>query len=228
LLKKKKLFRRTVVTYTLKRSKRKTIGLTITANAELIVRAPRLTPKFYIDRVVQRKQAWILRHLEKVRHRQAPAPKFGEGETVWHFGQSYKITFDDLKKPILMGQNIILPKTNDPKSNLLAFYKESLQNYLLTKVDAYAAQMNLVYKGLKVTSAKKRLGSCNTRQNLCFSYRCAVMPEWVIDYIIVHELAHLREMNHSDRFWKIVATHFPDYKQAKKWIRENLEQISVV
>jgi hypothetical protein len=127
-----------------------------------------------------------------------------------------------------MGQDIILPKIGEPKSNLVAFYKKTLSDYLQTQTPQFAREMNLAYKGLKITSAKKRLGSCNTRQNLCFSYRNALLPSWVIDYIIVHELAHLREMNHSPRFWKIVEKHFPDYKQAKKWIKDNYKQISLV
>lgn len=216
------------MTYTLKRSKRKTIGLTITSQSELIVRAPRLVPKFYIDQLVKRKWDWIEKHLQKIKSRQSPQLNFVEGETIWHFGQSYQLTFEQVKKPLIINNSLILPNTTDPKSNLLAFYKNTLREYLETNVATYANQMNLSYKGLKITSAKKRLGSCNTRQNLCFSYRCAAMPTWVIDYIIVHELAHLREMNHSSRFWQVVANYYPEYKTAKKWIRENLGHIELV
>ncbi len=215
------------MTYILKRSKRKTISLTITTDAELIVRAPRLAPKFYIDHIVRQKQEWIKKHLATIQSKKPRAQKLVDGSIIWLFGNPYKLLLNQ-KSQDLTTTAIKLPSALDLKKNLANFYKTNLQDYLSTKVPELAEKMNLCYQQIKVTSAKKRLGSCNTRQNLCFSYRCAVMPTWVIDYIIVHELAHLRQMNHSTRFWKIVENHFPEYKQAKKWIKENQARISAV
>lgn len=80
--------------------------------------------------------------------------------------------------------------------------------------------MGVQYEKVKVNSAKTRWGSCNSRENINFTYRLIFAPEDVIDYVVVHELAHLKEMNHSHRFWSAVEEIMPDYREQRRRLKE--------
>lgn len=91
--------------------------------------------------------------------------------------------------------------------------KKSAAEYFSRKCAYYADVMGLEYHKITITSAKTRFGSCSSQKNICFSYRLMLYPEAARDYVIIHELAHLKEMNHSRRFYDIVAKYMPDYKE---------------
>ena len=87
------------------------------------------------------------------------------------------------------------------------------------KVAFYASRMGLRYGRVSITSAQKRFGSCSSDGNLSFSYRLMAYPDEAVDYVVVHELAHLIEMNHSPKFYAIIETQLPDYKERKKLLK---------
>lgn len=97
--------------------------------------------------------------------------------------------------------------------------RASANDYFLEKTREYAAMMGLKYGRITITSAKKRFGSCSSSGNICFSYRLMFYPEAAREYVIVHELAHILEMNHSPRFYRVIEKYMPDYKQRKKLLR---------
>lgn len=101
------------------------------------------------------------------------------------------------------------------------YYQQKATQIIPQRVEYYAAANGLKYKRIKINNAQKRLGSCSSRGNLNFSWRIILSPLPVIDYVICHELAHLIERNHSSRFWKKVRELNPDYKECKKWLKEN-------
>ena len=88
------------------------------------------------------------------------------------------------------------------------------------KVAYYAKIMNLEPKSVRITAAKKRFGSCSSRGTLCFSFNLMQYPEEAIDYVVVHELAHLVELNHSKKFWSVVEKYMPDYKKRRAILKE--------
>ena len=88
------------------------------------------------------------------------------------------------------------------------------------KVEYYAKLMNLEPTKVSITSAQKRFGSCSSRGTLCFSFNLMQYPDEVIDYVVVHELAHLKELNHSKNFWSIVEKYMPDYKKRRAMLKE--------
>ena len=97
--------------------------------------------------------------------------------------------------------------------------KKSAREYLTEKTQHYAAIMGLNYGRITITSAKKRFGSCSSSGNISYSYRLMLYPEPAREYVVVHELAHLIEMNHSKRFYEIIAKILPDYKYRKKLLK---------
>lgn len=89
------------------------------------------------------------------------------------------------------------------------------------RIKDWAHKMDLHVNQLRLKDQRTRWGSCSTLGNINLNWRLIQAPSWIIDYVVVHELAHLREMNHSPRFWAIVKEYFPNYTAAKKWLREN-------
>ena len=90
------------------------------------------------------------------------------------------------------------------------------------KVAAYSRKMGITPNGIKITSAAKRFGSCSAKNSLCFSYRVMMYPEEAIDYVVVHELAHIRYHDHSPAFYALIATILPDYKQREAMLKERV------
>ena len=97
--------------------------------------------------------------------------------------------------------------------------KKEAKAYFTDKTEYYSKIMGLKYGRVKITSAQKRYGSCSSEGNICYSYRLMLYHEEVRDYVIVHELAHLKEMNHSKRFYDVVASVLPDYKRRRRFLR---------
>ena len=97
--------------------------------------------------------------------------------------------------------------------------KNRLREYLPGKLDYYSELMGVRHNGYKVTSARKRFGSCSGRNTLCFSYILMLYPEEAIDYVIVHELAHIRYHNHSKDFYRFIESVMPDYNVRQRLLR---------
>lgn len=106
-------------------------------------------------------------------------------------------------------------------------YRETARRVLTEKVDIWAGKMGVTYGRIAIRQQVTRWGSCSGRGNLNFNWMLALMPEELQDYVVVHELAHRREMNHSERFWKLVEEQIPDYKQRRKRLRNYESQIEI-
>ena len=97
--------------------------------------------------------------------------------------------------------------------------KEKAKQILPGKVEYYGKRMSLLPTSLKITSAKTRFGSCSAKNGICFSYRLMMYPEEAIDYVVVHELAHIKYHDHSKRFWGLVERYMPDYKSRRELLK---------
>lgn len=208
------------------RSKRRTIALEIARDANLIVRAPYSTPLDFIEKVVFKKRFWIKEKQEIVRDRyQKIVPKeFVSGEGFLYLGNMYKLEFVDvLDMSMVFNNGFQISRKNlyTAKAILIAWYKEQAYQKISERVDWHSSLSGLKYNKIKISGAQKRWGSCSAKGNLNFSWRLIMAPLRVIDYVVVHELAHLEENNHSKRFWNKIKIMLPDYKQYKEWLKEN-------
>jgi predicted metal-dependent hydrolase len=97
--------------------------------------------------------------------------------------------------------------------------KKEAELYLKAKTKYYSEIMNLKHGRITITSAESRFGSCSSKGNICFSYRLMLYPEAAREYVVVHELAHLIEMNHSKKFYAIVEKYLPDYKERRRMLK---------
>ncbi len=208
------------------RSKRRTIALEVARDATLIVRAPYRTPFDFIEKVVFKKRFWIKEKQEIVRDRyQRIVPKeFVSGEGFLYLGNMYKLEFiDDVDMPIVFNNGFKIARKNydAAKEILIAWYKAQASHKISERVNWYSSLSGLKYNRIKISDAQRRWGSCSAKGNLNFSWRLIMAPFRVMDYVVVHELAHLEEKNHSKAFWNKVKTMLPDYGQYRKWLKEN-------
>ncbi|MBU3668722.1 MAG: M48 family metallopeptidase [Candidatus Taylorbacteria bacterium] len=117
----------------------------------------------------------------------------------------------------------ILPKTRVERGNVVSneyrVYKEKAKDIALKKVTYWNSIYGFVYKKISIRKSETRWGSCSRKGNLQFSYKIALLPDDLADYLVVHELCHLCEFNHSDRFWKLVSKTIPDYVDRRKKLK---------
>ena len=111
------------------------------------------------------------------------------------------------------------------KVRLEKWLKEKAQRYILERVNALSKQSQLYPKDCKIRQYKARWGSCNIKGQLNFNYLLMMTPNWVVDYVIVHELCHLQHLNHSRDFWLLVHKHYPEYTQAKLWLKQHQQHL---
>ncbi len=111
------------------------------------------------------------------------------------------------------------------KKHLEHWYKLQAQAYISRRLVELGADTGLDYNSYKIRRYKARWGSCNNRKELSFNYLLMMTPPWVIDYVIVHELCHLKHLNHSTSFWQLVEHFCPNYKQAKAWLKSHQSQL---
>lgn len=219
------------LSYTTKFSdKRKTLGLVVERDKSVVVLAPKGTSNETIERFVEKKRFWLF---EKINH----SPKFSEskpetpfisGKSIPYLGKNYKLDVVDRQiDGIHFASKFLVSKQNLGQAPVLleSWYKEKAQEKIVPKVERYAQQLGVSYNKILISDLKYRWGSCTLKGNLNFNWRLVKAPHFVINYVVIHELAHLLELNHSERFWNIVRVQMPNYLEAKEWLRAFGERV---
>ncbi len=167
---------------------------------------------------------WILGQLER---RPAAVP-FRAGARIPLRGTMHEIIHVPNRRGVVWqedgAEGARLCVAGDPDHlprRLMDWLKRQAREDLLRACTAYSRKMNLPFRRISVRDQKSRWGSCSTRGNLNFSWRLILAPPFVLDYLAAHEVAHLAEMNHSARFWKLVRHHCPHVDAAEDWLRDH-------
>ena len=212
------------------KSFRKTITMKIDEAWELIVKAPFFVSKKNIEEFIGKNKNWIEKRKELILER---VKTFSDWEKFLYFWDEYELKYSWNSKIIDFDwMNFYLDKKYKSKaSELFAnFYKKEARKYIEWRINFIANKNKLKFNNLKITSARTRWWSCTSQKNINFSYRLAMAPIKTIDYVIVHELAHLKYMNHSKAFWILVEEMmlwlYPwGYKIHKKWLDDNWSKL---
>lgn len=211
--------------YTLVRSRRRTIALTVSAEAALIVRAPLCAPMRRIERFIRDKGAWIDKTIARVRAMPGPmARTFIDGERFLVLGESYPLRVaTDVALPLDFQETFVLAAGDRHRARdlFVAWYRDAARRQLTARVERYARQFGFTYRSVRITAARRRWGSCSATGRLNFSWRLIMAPPFVVDYVVLHELAHLRHHNHSRAFWQCVHAMDPAYAVARRWLRDH-------
>jgi predicted metal-dependent hydrolase len=206
-------------------SDRKTLSIIVERDRSLLVRAPKGMSAQEIQQLVNEKKLWIY---EKIRHPQKyppmPAKKeFVAGETVLYLGRNYRLEITDKDiDGIQFDSRFYVSRRQKFHAGELfqAWYMKRAQERLLPRIRHFAEAMGVAYNRLLISDLKYRWASCTPKNNLNFNWRIIKAPMYVIDYLIVHELAHLLESNHTARFWNIIAVQVPEYEKPKEWLKD--------
>ena len=214
------------------RSKRRTVGLQVARDATLVVRAPELTSMEIIEKIVSKKADWILRKQEYVRktYAQPSEKEFVNGEGFLYMGETYRLHIvPDQDIPVYFDKAFYLAssRVDSARDVLLQWYRQQACEVFQRRADWYAHKAGFEYRNIRITDAKKRWGSCSHKGNLNFSWRLVMAPLRVIDYVVAHELAHLKHKSHSKEFWNAVAVLVPGYETSIEWLKKNSEILTL-
>ncbi len=222
----------TPIKYSLVRSRRRTAALVITPDAGLTVRAPMQMPLSRIESIIREKFDWITRKIQQQKSRPVPRVKFyANGERFLYLGEEYALRISDEFKGSLYFDNAFILSAREQgraQDLFVWWYKREAQRVITERVDFFAQRDGFRFQTLKITGARRRWGSCNTLGNLSFSWRLVMAPLEVIDYVVVHELAHLEHCDHSPRFWNRVRALYPAADHCRAWLKKNGSALDLI
>ena len=206
------------------RTNRRSLSLTISKNGELIVRAPKRLSMEYIYSFIKQKEKWILNKQNNIKNCNLQNYNFINGSEYLFCGKVYrKIEINKLKDIEIADDNIFFPANLDgyqTKIIAVKWYTNLTKEILKNRVEYFAYIMQVDFSAIKIDNSKTRWGSCNQNGVIKFNLRLSMLPHKVIDYIIIHELSHLIEFNHSKNFYRIIESVMVDYKKYKQMLKD--------
>ncbi len=195
----------------------------VTPEKELVVRAPRRMSDGEIEKLIIEKKKWIRKKYRQMG--KADIKKFVEGEEFLYLGNLYRLHYIDKEISGVFfndGFYISKPNQNKAKQLMIDWYKTRALDWLEKRVEKYRPLIDCRVNKVKVSWAKKRWGSYSQKsKNINFNWRIVMAPLAVIDYLVVHELVHSEQPNHSKKFWRRVEEILPEYRSSKKWLKNN-------
>ncbi|MDI9478919.1 MAG: SprT family zinc-dependent metalloprotease [Bacillota bacterium] len=224
------------INYRIKRSKRKTIALFVDPEEGVIVRAPERLTDRQIRKIVKEKSNWIIKKQEELKKiKNVNVKEFINGEKLPFLGQLYElevietvdtrgvlIALKDGKFQIKVFSNMkSYDRREEIKRKLIEWYKKEARTKYSERVEFYRKKLGVSYNKISIRDQKTRWGSCSNKGNLNFNWRLIMAPPSILDYIVVHELAHFIHANHGRDFWKLVENIIPDYREKREWLKIN-------
>jgi len=209
------------------KSRRRTVSLEINQEGVLTVRAPYGLDRTTIDDILKRHQPWIRKKRQEVQRRQelSRPKKFEDGEKFLWLGKEYPLRIVARVRPSLVftGERFELAASSILSARQLfeAWFKEQARFYLSSRLKEIARKTGFKYQKFRLSSAQTRWGSCSAKGTISLVWRLMMAPPEIIDYLIIHELAHTKEKNHSRAFWRLVEELLPDYRERRRWLRKN-------
>lgn len=213
---------------TLRSARRRKLTITVERDRSVVVHAPEEYSDDKIRKVVESKRQWI--H-EKRRHPQKyqdlphpPGKELVSGESALYLGRQYRIEMvKGAATEVRFSRQFYVPVGPERRrvEALREWYIDRAREKILPRVALHARQLGVDISAVKIADIRYRWGSCTTKNNVNLNWRLIKAPMFVIDYVIVHELAHLIEANHTARFWNIVRAQTPTMEKAKAWLKEH-------
>ena len=208
--------------------RRKTLTITVERDRSVVVHAPDEMPEEDVRGVVDKKRQWILgklRHPQKYKARRHPPGKeVVNGESAPYLGRDYRITIAETASGEVEFSDVFtVPAAHQIRRRavLRDWYIARAKETILQRVDQHARTLGVSFNTARIVDHLYRWGSCTVNNNVNFNWRLIKAPMFVIDYVVLHELAHLMESNHTSRFWSIVRANTATMDKAKAWLKEH-------
>ena len=209
------------------------LGMRVTPDMKILVKVPLHWSKEQVHSYLQKYQPWIQKQETRIQESKAFTREGKVGETYPYLGKDYSLHFQEAphkKLRIQISGNTLICTGQDfqaPKviKAIQAWYKQRATEIIEDRVHHYSSIYGFKPKQIRIKSIKTRWGSCSSLGNLNFAWTLICFDLKVIDYVVVHELCHLKQMNHSPQFWRLVQGIVPDYKAQKRILRIKQHQI---
>ena len=210
---------------------RKTTAIHIRPPGDVMVFSPLYTDEKIIRERVRSKGRWILKKIAEIKHLDPEKykKKFVQGEKFLFLGKHYdlKIIKNGRKIPKVFFEDGVLYLEAEvldhekSKKAVEKWYRIKAGRIIGDRVELYSQKLGRYPRSAKAKEQKRRWGSCTSRGDIYFNWRLVMAPPGIVDYIVVHELCHLIQRDHSRNFWDLVGSILPDFKKRKKWLKEN-------
>jgi predicted metal-dependent hydrolase len=220
------------ISYEVVRSRRATADIIIERDGSIVIRAPEWADDELIDSIVRSRHFWIFQSLAEWKDLNATRVlrEYKNGEGFLYLGRAYRLLLiADQDEPLrLENDRFLLRRTladsgdlSDAKESFRSFYISRGREHIRQRVDYFAPKAGVSSYSVEVRELGNRWASCSPSASLAFHWKCMMAPLTIIDYIVVHELSHLRQRDHTDAFWNEVDKLIPDYRERKEWLRKN-------
>ena len=215
------------ICYQLERRSRRTIGLKIGASG-LIVHAPKRISQPQLESALLQKAEWIRKKLDQISANQPSPLQWVDGAELCFLGNpiQLKLSRDAANRKPQFEQGVLhlrLTEIDDAEfvsARVTQWYKKAALPDFTRRLELYANRLGVTLPRLFLSSAQTRWGSCNSKREIRINWRLIQAHPHVINYVICHELAHLKEMNHSSRFWQLVESLYPEYREAERILKQ--------
>jgi predicted metal-dependent hydrolase len=212
------------------------MGISIERDGMIVVTAPHQAEPIDIEKFISEKKIWIYQKLrqKKSLNREKPKREFVNGQGFLYLGKSYRLKITDDAKVKSGSSQKAAPlrlwhgyfelagsKKADARNHFISWYRKQIKKQLKERIPRYDKRIGVTVKSIRISDLGHRWASCGRNGNVNFNWRSVMAPIWVLDYILVHELVHLVERTHTDRFWRLAARVMPDYEEHACWLNEN-------
>lgn len=211
--------------YQLERRQRRTVGLKITQSG-LVIHAPKRITQAQLDGIILQKADWICKKLNALATNKIPDIQWQHGEQLLHLGRPLRLTIahNDRSKAVEYAPGVLQLAMPNHDATLVArkvvqWYKKQALTDFTRRLEIFSSKLGVRFTALILSNAASRWGSCNSKKEIRLNWRLLQAPPHIINYVVCHELAHIKEMNHSAKFWATVASIYPDYKAAEKELK---------
>lgn len=215
--------------YTITRSpKRRTLTITVERDRTIVVRAPQGMADEEVRRHVDEKRQWILEKLRDpqkyIDRRHPPGKEVVNGESALYMGRDYQIELTETGSgKVEFDDRFLVPRAHQHRRRevLREWYEQEAWQRIIPRVEQHARELGVTFSSARIVDNRYRWGSCTVGDRVTFNWRLIKAPMFVIDYVIIHELAHLIEGNHTPAFWNIVRARTPTMEKARTWLKEH-------
>lgn len=212
--------------YQLERRPRRTVGLKITPKG-LVIHAPQRIAMPLLESIITEKSDWIRKKLAALASKKIPELQWQDGEQLLLLGNTITlgIQHDIRSKAVIYEPGFLrlaMPNHDDQTAvahKVIQWYKKQALTDFARRLEIFSTKLGVGFSSLSLSNAQSRWGSCNSRKEIRLNWRLLQAPPHIINYVVCHELAHLKEMNHSAKFWAVVASICPDYKFSEKELK---------
>lgn len=208
------------ISVALQRSARASVGLRISTHG-LVVTMPSRFPLRELDNILQQKAQWIVNKLDEIAQRPLPAT-LSPSSTVDWLGEAHALSLNHRRAAVTADTLELVTDQTDARPLAQALEKlmrREAKRFLAERLNLWASRLQVQFSDFKLSSAGTRWGSCTAQGVIRLNWRLMQAPLPVLDYVVIHELCHLVELNHSPRFWALVASVCPDWKQKRDWLK---------